>query len=202
MPSFSIGSFKLTRSSLGDPRVALRIVIGVLLVANIAAAVIAFKPFGGSADDMRRDQAALSRKLADLERRTAAGRQLVNKVEGARREGDDFTSKYIMDLRTFSSALGEELNRTAKDAGVKALPSQRQLEPVEGSDTLYVASISGGYEGSYDNLKKFVQLLDKSPRFLIIESMSLATPLQQSGQVVTVSMKLDAFVRSAPGEAL
>ncbi len=202
MPSFSPGSFKLTRARLSDPRVAVRMVIGILLLANIAAAVIAFKPFGGSGDDMRRDQAALSRKLADLERRTAAGRQLVNKVETARREGDEFTTKYVMDMRTFSSTLGEELNRMAKEAGVKTLPSQRQLDPVEGSDTLYVASISGGYEGTYDSLKKFVQLLDRSPRFLIIENMSLATPLQQSGQLVTVSVKLDAFVRGGPGGEL
>jgi hypothetical protein len=177
-------------------------VIGVLLLANIAAVVIAFKPFGGSADEMRSEQAALRRKLGELERRTAAGRQLVNKVEAACREGDEFTTKYIMDMRTFSSTLGEELNRTAKEAGVKALPSQRQLEPVEGSDSLYVASISGGYEGSYASLKKFVQMLDRSPRFLIIENMSLATPLQQSGQVVTVSVKLDAFVRGGPEGAL
>jgi len=35
-------------------------------------------------------------------------------------------------------------------------------------------SISAGYEGTYANLTKFVNLLDKSPRFLIIENMQTA----------------------------
>ena len=41
----------------------MRAVIGALLVANLAMAVVAFKPFGGSADDLREDQATLSAQL-------------------------------------------------------------------------------------------------------------------------------------------
>lgn len=187
---------------MSDPRVAMRVLIGVLLTANLIAAAIAFKPFGGSADDMRAEQSALSRRLAELEARTVAGKRLADKVEAARRQGDDFLLKYVMDRRTFASTLGEELNRAAKEAGIRALPAQTQLDLVEGSDTLYMASITGGYEGSYGALKKFVELIDKSPRFLIIENMSLASPIQQAGQVVTVSLKLDAFVRQSPEAAL
>jgi type IV pilus assembly protein PilO len=57
-------------------------------------------------------------------------------------------------------------------------------------------SITAGYEGSYSNLQKFVSLLDKSPRFLIIESL-VASP-QQGSPVLNVSLKLDAFVNEAP----
>ena len=71
------------------------------------------------------------------------------------------------------------------------------LEPVEGSDTLSQMTISVGYEGTYQNLTKFVHLLDKSRRFLIIENM-VASP-QQSGQMLNVSFKLDTFVREEPG---
>ena len=38
----------------------MRAVLGVLLLANLVAAVIAFKPFGGGADDLRRDRNALA----------------------------------------------------------------------------------------------------------------------------------------------
>jgi hypothetical protein len=71
------------------------------------------------------------------------------------------------------------------------------LEPVEGSETLSQMTISAGYEGTYANLTKFVNLLDKSPRFLIVESMA-ASP-QQTGANLNVSFKLDTFVREAPG---
>jgi Tfp pilus assembly protein PilO len=200
--SFSLGQIKLTGVSIKDPRVAMRAVIAVLLAANLAAAVVAFRPFGGSAADLRLEQAALVSQLTELEKRSAAAKLLVDKVEMARREGDGFLTKYVVDRRTMSSAIAEELNRMAKDAGVRALPGQLQLEPIEGSDTLEMASITAGYEGTYENLKKFVEMVDKSPRFLIIENMTVVSPQQQlksQNQNVDVALKLDTFVREAPG---
>ena len=84
-------------------------------------------------------------------------------------------------------------------AGVKPRDRSAELNAIEGSDTLQMMSITAGYEGSYANLEKFVNLLDKSPRFLIIESMQAAP--QQNGQVLTVTVKLDTFVKEAPGTA-
>jgi hypothetical protein len=129
---------------------------------------------------------------------------MVDKVEKARREGDEFLAKYVVDRRTMSSAIAEELNRMAKDAGVRALPGQLQLDPIEGSDTLEMASITAGYEGPYESLKKFVEMVDKSPRFLIVENMTVVSPQQQQqqkgqNQNVNVALKLDTFVRETPG---
>jgi len=196
---------KLTGASIKDPRVAMRAVIAVLLAANVAAAVLAFKPFGGSAADLRLEQTALGTQIAGLEKSAAAARLMVDKVEKARREGDGFLAKYVVERRTMSSALAEELNRMAKDAGVRALPGQLQLDPIEGSDTLEMASMTVGYEGPYESLKKFVEMVDKSPRFLIIENMTVVSPqqLQQKGQNptqnVNVALKLDTFVRETQG---
>jgi type IV pilus assembly protein PilO len=200
--NFNLGGIKLARLSVKDPRVAMRAVIGVLLAANVAAAVIAFKPFGGSAADLRQEQSALSSQLAELQKRSAKAKLIVDKAEMARRDGDDFLAKYVVDRRAMASTLAEELYRMAKDAGVRALPGQLQLEPIEGSDTLEMASIEVGYEGTYEGLKKFVDMVDKSPRFLIVESMTVLSPQQQQkgpNQLVTVTLKLDTFVRETEG---
>ena len=200
--TFNLGDVRLAGAALRDPRVATRVVIGVLLAANLAAAVIAFKPFGGSAADLRLEQAALGSQIAELEKRAEAAKRLVDKVEMARREGDAFLTKYVVDRRTMSSAIAEELNRMAKDAGVRQLPSQFQLDPIEGSDTLQMATITAGCEGTYASLKKFVEMVDKSPRFLIIENMTVVSPQQQQAaqnQNVNVALKLDTFVREKPG---
>src|SRR5260370_42382366 len=42
-------NFNLSELKWKDPRVAMRAVLGILLLANLVAAVIAFKPFGGGA---------------------------------------------------------------------------------------------------------------------------------------------------------
>jgi type IV pilus assembly protein PilO len=185
------------KSAIRDPRVVMRAIIGTLLVANLVAAVMAFKPFGGSADDLRREQSDLRRQLDQLQARLTYTKRLVDKVEGARRAGDDFLGKYFTDRRTTYSTLIEELGRTAQQAGIKPRDASAELNEIEGSDTLEMMSITVGYEGTYASLEKFVNLLDKSPRFLIIESMQ-ASP-QQNSQTLNVTLKLDTFVKETPG---
>jgi hypothetical protein len=197
---FEIGKMKLTKAALREPRVVIRAALGVLLAANLVAAVIAFKPFGGSSEDMLREQAALGGQLASLELGVASSKSTVDKVEMARNQGDSFLEKYLIDLRVASSTVSEELNRIVKDSGVKMSSSSSSEEDIEGSDTLFMWSITANYEGDYSQLKKFVEMVDKSSRFLIIEQMNLSSPQQQAGQKVTVAIKLDAFTRQS-GEA-
>jgi Tfp pilus assembly protein PilO len=197
--SRSLGSLvpKSFGAHVKNPRVLMRAILGTLLAANLVAAVMAFKPFGGSADDLRREQSDASRQLAQLQARVANTRKLVQKVEKARKEGDDFLAKYFSDRRTTYSTLFEELDHAEQAAGIKLRNDSLELNPIEGSDTLQMMSLTVAYEGDYASLEKFVNLLDKSPRFLIIESMQAAP--QQNGQLLTVSLKLDAFVKEEPG---
>ena len=58
-----------TRLKLKDPRIAVRIVLGILLLANLVAAVIVFRPFGGSAEDLERQQQKLRQQLTQAQAR-------------------------------------------------------------------------------------------------------------------------------------
>jgi len=197
--NFDIGGL-LRGGSIRDPRIAVRAILGLLLVANLVMAVIAFKPFGGSADDLRREEATLRRQLAALQARVASSKRLVSKVETARKEGDQFLSKYVTERRVLTSTVQEELNRIAKEAGGAYLPITMNADQIEGSDTLWMLTINAGYQGTYTNLTKFVNLMDKSPLFLIIENMQLAP--QQTGQNLNVSLKVLTFFRDQPGAML
>src|SRR5512142_532476 len=96
-----------------DPRFAMRVLLGVLLAANLAAAAIAFNLFGGSAEDLRREQQSLTSQLTRAQQQLAATRQLVDKVQKARAAGDDFMSKYFSDSRTTGAMIVFELNQAA-----------------------------------------------------------------------------------------
>ena len=196
---------RLPRMSVKDPRIAMRVIIGALLAANLAMAVIAFKPFGGSADDLRKDQARLSAQLRQLQTNLEKSRQHVAKIEIARTEGDDFMAKFIMDKRSAPATMVEELSKAATDAGVRVLPDTFSYETLEGSDTLQMLAIAAPFEGDYAGLAKLVNLLEKSPRFWIIDEMSLNAPQQQNQkaaaaqQNLNVNLKLLAFVRDDSG---
>ena len=185
---------------LKDPRVGMRAALGVLLAANVAMAVLAFHPFGGSADDLARQQAAKAAQLAALNARIRNTGQLVDKVEVARHGVDDFLNKYFMDRKTTASDIWSELQRIAAESGVELGQVTSQFDDIEGSDTMKQLGIQVGCEGTYPSLTKFVSMLDKSPRFLIVENIH-AAPVQ-NGQKVNVTFKIDTFTIDREGADL
>ncbi|HYW41410.1 MAG TPA: hypothetical protein VE959_01055 [Bryobacteraceae bacterium] len=190
--NFSVGSIR-------GPRIVMRVIMGVLLAANLVAAVIAFHPFGGSADDLRREAERLTAQLAQSRARLAASDKLVAKVHSARDQGDKFLGLYFMDAGSASAAIVDDLEKMSQEAGIKKGQASFERTPIEGSDTLVMLSTQVGFEGTYANFTKFVNLIDKSPRFLIIESMTASAPQAQGGQQLNVSLRILAFIKDVPG---
>jgi len=186
-------NFNLTALNLRDPRIVVRGVLGVLLLANLVAAMVAFKPFGGGVDDLRRDRNILRNQVAQLQLQAAKSRKLVEKISTARSQGDQFLAKYFTERRVLTSTIQGELVQIAKEAGIIYQPTTWSQEAIEGSDTLEMWTINAGCQGTYAQLAKFVNMVDKSPHFLIIESM-VAAP-QQTGQILNVTIKVDTFVK-------
>jgi len=191
-------NFNLAAIQWKDPRVLMRAILGALLAANLAMAVVAFKPFGGSADDLRRARNTLQQQLASLKTQVAKNKQLVQKVETARTASDKFLEQYVTDRHVVTSTMQSELVNIAESSGVIYQPVSWSAEPVDGSETLSKMTINAGCQGTYQALAKFLNLVDKSPRFLIIESLN-ATPLQ-TGDKLNVTIKLDTFIRQQPGD--
>jgi hypothetical protein len=192
-------NFSLKDVRVNDPRVAMRAVIGVLLLANLIVAAIALKPFGGSADDLRREQQSLGAQLTAARIRLTASRQLVDRVQTARSQGDEFLGHYFMKEDMASAQVLTELTELAQQSGIKMGQSSWSRDEIEGSDTLQMLSWQVGFEGTYANFTKFVNLLDKSPSFFIIETLSANAPQQQGGQSLNVMLKIDSFIRYAAG---
>jgi hypothetical protein len=182
-----------------DVRSTARVVVGSLLVLNVAAALFVFRPWEGSLEDLRREVVSLEqqvRQRQDLLQRT---RTLTGKIEKARAEGDRFMDQYMLNRRTAYSTIVGELDRIGVESGVKPKESQFAVEPIAGSnDSLGMMTITANFEGAYSSLTKLINLIDRSPKFLIIESVQAAP--QPSGATVNLTMKLHAFVRGAPGE--
>jgi hypothetical protein len=170
----------------------MRLGVGLLVAANLVAGYFVLRPIGGSPDELR--QQVMEMRLQIRQQQSALDRMrlLSGKVEIGRGEGDKFMSKYFMPRRTAYSVILAELNQIANDAKITAKEGSYPIEPVEGSDTLQMMQIAANFEASYENLIRFVNLIDKSDRLLIIEGLN-ATP-QQGGAKLNIMMKLDTFV--------
>lgn len=176
-----------------DPRVVARVVLGVLLLANLTAAYAIFQPLGGSAEELNQQLTDMGLQLKREQIQLQRTRALVAKIEQARSSGDSFLQTYFMSRRTLSSTIVAELQKAAKDAGIKRVQHSFTIDPIEGSDTLSMVTVVGNYEGSYGDLLQFVNRLDKSGRFLIIDTMS-AAPMQGTANL-SITIKLNTFVR-------
>jgi len=176
-----------------DPKLLVRIVLGILAAANIVAAGLILFPPGGSAEQLERQFASLQNQVASQKTALERTRQHVAAIEKGRAEGDQFLDKYFLARRTAYSTLLSELEAAADQSKIHPREHSYSTEPIEGSDSLSLMTITANYEGTYADLMKFVHEIDRSPRLLIIESMNAAP--QQGANTLTVSMKIDTFVR-------
>jgi len=184
-----------------DVKRKIRIVLGALLGLNLVATGLLLFPPGGSADDLERQLASLQSQLTQNRALLERTRLNVAAIEKARGEGDHFLDDYFLSRRTADSALLSELTAAASKAQIKEKDRAQTTEFIEGSDSLSMMTITANFEGTYRNLLGFINELDRSGKFLIIESMSAAP--QQGSNTLTVSMKIDAFIRdesSAPAQ--
>lgn len=177
----------------------IRIVLGALLAANLIAAGLVLFPPGGSAEDLQRQMTALQSQVVQGKTRLDRTREHVAAVEKGREEGDEFLASYFLERRTAYSTLYSEISEAAIKSKIKQREYSYSTDPIEGSDTLSMMSITANFDGSYADVLNFVHELDKSPRLLIVESLNAAP--QQGSNVLSVSMKIDTFVRDASGAA-
>ena len=185
--------FSLSVWPPNNPGAIVRLALGVLVVANLAAGYFVLRPIGGSPQELRQAVTEMRAQIRQQQGVLNRTKVLTEKIETGRGEGDKFMSKYFLPRRTAYSTILADLNEAASQAKVTPKESANSIEPVEGSDTLDMMQISVNYEAAYADLIKFVNLIDKSNRLLIIEGMT-ATP-QQGGNKLNVVLKLDTFVR-------
>jgi len=177
----------------GDPKLLVRVVLGVLAGANLIAAGFVLFPPGGSAEQLERELTTLRAQIAAEKTRLEQTKQHAEAVDKGRDEGDQFLSQYFLPLRTSYSTLLDELQKDAGETKIKPKDTSFAQEPIEGSDDLKMISITAAYEGKYEDLMQLVHKIDHSKNLLILESLSAAPPA--NSDTLTVSLKLDTFVR-------
>ncbi len=177
-----------------------RLVLGALLAADLATALAVFQPWSGSAQDLERRLAALRGEVASRRQAVDRLRAVAAKVQVAREQAERFVAEYFLERRTVSSTVLRELDALARKAGMKAKEGSYLFEPIEGSRGLSMMTIHAGFEGSYADLIKFLNLIDRSGRLIILSDLQAAP--QASGPLLNVTMKLNAFVREDVGESL
>jgi Tfp pilus assembly protein PilO len=185
---------ELKNLNLRDPRILMRLILGFLLLGNLIAFYFVLYPLGGSPEELDQQLQALVSQASAQRKSLDRLRMLTTKVEGAREQAGGFELANFTDRRVVYSTLVNEITQAAETAGIKLKDHALQNEEIEGSETLGMITVNANYEGTYGDLLNFVNRLDRSERFVIIDSLA-ATPQQGSNQL-NVTMKMNLFVRN------
>lgn len=176
-----------------DPRHLVRVVLGILLAANLVAAWFVFQTPGGTLADLESDLAAKRKQLIAGQHSLERMKKLLGNVTHARDTGDNFLGSYFLPRRNAYSMLEVDLALAAHSAGIRAKERSYNYEPIEGSDTLGMLNINANFEGTYADLIELVNAVDRSKRLLIIEQLQ-AQP-QQGTNILGITVRLNAFFR-------
>jgi len=193
MPSNSNGRVKVGGGWLRKvPRRRVAAVLGALALAELLFWFFAVRPLANRESEQAALLATLAQQVQQRQETVERLRAASERVAGARDNGDALLEQLTFDRRTTFSELLTELGRAAKEAGVEVRETNYNSDTIDGNEKYGMVSISANFRGQYENLVKFLNLLDRSDEFLIIERLG-AAPREEGGLQIT--MRVDAFIR-------
>jgi len=170
---------------LRETRRKLKITIGILAGVSALAGGLLFSPLVGSPAARQQDLNQLRAQLTTKNRQVEPLRGLDKKIPLATEQIDQF---YRDRFAEHDSEVAEALNNLAKETNVK-IQSEKFKQGDAESVGLRRVEIEASIQGDYQPLAKFLNGLERSKVFFIINSIALA---QQNGPI-QLQMKLETY---------
>lgn len=180
-----------TRAGLGW-----RAAVVLLALVNAVLLYLVVAPPGGTRSELEAQRQSLESQIAATRSRSARLRTVSSKVQTGGEQQSDFENQYILDKRTAYERLIAELQRITKASGMGERDAVYSEEPIEGTADLTLLNSAANYEGTYQNLRKFLLELDHSPVLIMLENLQ-AAPQQKGGQI-SASLRLQTIFREEP----
>jgi Type II secretion system (T2SS), protein M subtype b len=152
------------------------IALGVLLLADIALAVFLWTGLRQGPEALRaeRDHLALQAKLlrADLRR----GETIRASLPQVGNDCDTFYRESFLDAKTGYSQIESDLGEIAMKANVKTPALSFQQKAVEGRGVTEI-SIKTAVDADYPSVIRFVNGLERSKNFYLVDELQLASAI-------------------------
>jgi len=176
-----------------DLLAGIRLGVIALVVCNLAALYFVIRPPGGSPQELRALAADLRTEVHQRQGGLTRTRDISGKVEQGRGEAERFMDVWFLDRRIMASTVDADLIAMGRNAGLRQKEATLATEPVEGTDDLSMLTASVNYEGTYADLMKLLNEIDRDKRLMIIESLAAAP--QQGSNMLNINVRLNGFVR-------
>ena len=173
---------------LREKRKKLKIALGVMVGVSVASVGVLVSPLVGSTESRQQELNQLRAQLTTKNRQVEPLRGLDTKIPQAKQQIDDF---YKSRFSAHDSDVAESLGNLSKETGVKIESAKYKAndpEPVG----LRRVEIEASIKGDYQPLMKFLNGLERSKVFFIVNSIGLAT---QNGPI-QLDIKLETYQKA------
>jgi Tfp pilus assembly protein PilO len=175
---------------LQGSRHKLKIAIAAMVAADLVAAAILFSPLVGSANSRRELMNQLSVELRTKTRQVEPLRNINQKIVLAKEQIGQF---YKERFGVRDSDIAGELGKLASENGVRIVQAKYKEEDAEGPGIVPV-EIEGNFSGDYLQLVRFINALERSKLFFMVDSVDLAG---ETTGPVHLEVKLHSYLKGA-----
>jgi type IV pilus assembly protein PilO len=170
-------------------RTRLLIVLGVLLVLDIAAVGLLLSPIGRSREARIQEYDRVRTQLQAKRRDALPARDMDKKLGTARTEISEF---YKDRLPQRYSDVSDSLGKLAKDSHVHLGQITYTSKPSDISE-LQRLEIDAAVSGDYPNLMRFINGLEREKTTYVLDSIDLG---EGQGGTVKLNIKLETYLRA------
>ncbi len=177
---------------LRDIRTQLLILVGVLLLLDVAAIALLVSPAGRSRAARQQEYEQLRMEKIEKTQAATPSQGMDQKIATAREEEAQFDNER---LAQHYSAMSEQLAHMAAESGVSVsdvkYDDRDEKDTPPGYDGIGITiQVRGGYEQNI----RFINAVERQKMMLMIDAVSFGG---MQGDTLTVSVHLSTFLRSA-----
>ena len=169
------------------------------LLNGIAVFLYFFAP-GGTRKELELERSGVLKQVALMREQTRRLKDEAAKVGIGNTQSDDFELNYFLPKRMAYEAVIAEIQRMAAASNLQERDAAFTEEPIEGAPDLAVLNVAAHYDGSYENLMRFLYEVDQSPMLLMLEQLQ-ASPQQQTARINT-AIRFQAIIQDESAGAV
>jgi Tfp pilus assembly protein PilO len=181
---------------VGTAQLKLRVTLLVMLLLNLGALFLYMDPPGGSPQDLTTQDQQIRNQIAAMSLQGSKMQHMATLVETGSSQIAAFEKQYFLPKRVAYGAVIEEIQRMTKISGLQERDAGLSEEPIEGANDLSLLIVKANYEGTYPSLMRFLYEADRSPMFLMLDSLT-AAPEQKNGQI-SADIRFQVIIQEPP----
>jgi len=166
------------------------VVVAVLLAADLVVYLVLLRPPGVAARPETEALASLEQQVAQIAQEVQRLRRIEQELPATRKQLDDFLARRFLSQDAGYSRVVDELERAATDSGVRPGRADFRTHSVREQPELVREEITTTVEGGYVNLLRFLEHLERSPNFYLLERLGLVS------SAASGSLKLDLTIHT------